>query len=219
MKSSKTKTFRRPLFSKGCYACRTMKVRCDEGKPECARCIRAGRRCPGYRDDSDVVFRSMNAVAAARSDRIEKRSEPSAETRGKGTTPSHRTKMPAPYTPLSMNWEEVALGHFFDSYIHICAGEEPGYLDFLPDLLTKESGATHLKYSLIATSLASLGNIQRLDRLQYRSQKMYGEALKLINAALKDPVEARKDSTLTSVVLLQKYEASISLYDFSKPSF
>ena len=45
--------------SGGCHACRRMKVKCDQQRPGCARCERAGRGCPGYRDDPSI-FRSMN---------------------------------------------------------------------------------------------------------------------------------------------------------------
>jgi hypothetical protein len=32
----------------GCVSCKERRVKCDEEKPECKRCILAGRRCEGY---------------------------------------------------------------------------------------------------------------------------------------------------------------------------
>ena len=32
----------------GCVSCKERRVKCDEEKPECKRCIVAGRRCEGY---------------------------------------------------------------------------------------------------------------------------------------------------------------------------
>ncbi|KAK0629919.1 hypothetical protein B0T17DRAFT_467841, partial [Bombardia bombarda] len=32
----------------GCITCKLRKVKCDEGKPDCARCTSTGRRCDGY---------------------------------------------------------------------------------------------------------------------------------------------------------------------------
>lgn len=32
----------------GCYTCKKRKVKCDEEKPHCARCIKTGRKCDGY---------------------------------------------------------------------------------------------------------------------------------------------------------------------------
>ncbi|KAE8143118.1 hypothetical protein BDV38DRAFT_277147 [Aspergillus pseudotamarii] len=36
--------------SRGCYTCRSRKVKCDETKPICLRCTKARRHCEGYRD-------------------------------------------------------------------------------------------------------------------------------------------------------------------------
>ncbi|KAF5705005.1 transcriptional regulatory moc3 [Fusarium mundagurra] len=33
----------------GCITCKIRKVKCDEGKPYCLRCIKTGRQCDGYR--------------------------------------------------------------------------------------------------------------------------------------------------------------------------
>ncbi|KAJ9617705.1 hypothetical protein H2204_013517 [Knufia peltigerae] len=32
----------------GCVTCKRRRVKCDEGRPRCARCIKAGRACEGY---------------------------------------------------------------------------------------------------------------------------------------------------------------------------
>ncbi|KIX01233.1 uncharacterized protein Z518_08958 [Rhinocladiella mackenziei CBS 650.93] len=32
----------------GCFTCRSRRVKCDEGKPSCARCLKSGRACEGY---------------------------------------------------------------------------------------------------------------------------------------------------------------------------
>ncbi|KAM0421268.1 hypothetical protein ACHAPT_010990 [Fusarium lateritium] len=32
----------------GCITCKVRRVRCDEGKPECHRCLSTGRKCDGY---------------------------------------------------------------------------------------------------------------------------------------------------------------------------
>lgn len=37
-----------------CFPCRTRKIRCDGGIPECRNCIKRGERCPGYQDPSNL---------------------------------------------------------------------------------------------------------------------------------------------------------------------
>ncbi|KAK9417461.1 putative Transcription factor domain-containing protein [Seiridium unicorne] len=52
--------------SKGCLACLKRRVKCDEAKPQCQRCQKAGRDCPGYRDPSRIKIRDMTATTIHR---------------------------------------------------------------------------------------------------------------------------------------------------------
>ncbi|ETN45561.1 uncharacterized protein HMPREF1541_09393 [Cyphellophora europaea CBS 101466] len=38
----------KPKSTTGCRTCKSRRVKCDEQKPACARCIKAGRQCLGY---------------------------------------------------------------------------------------------------------------------------------------------------------------------------
>ncbi|KAF1834947.1 hypothetical protein BDW02DRAFT_313327 [Decorospora gaudefroyi] len=53
--------------SKGCEACRTRKVKCDETRPACSRCSKAKHECR-YRDQADLYFRNQTASAAQRAE-------------------------------------------------------------------------------------------------------------------------------------------------------
>ncbi|OTA56587.1 hypothetical protein K449DRAFT_387321 [Hypoxylon sp. EC38] len=37
-----------PKVRTGCLTCKVRKVKCDEGKPNCRRCVSTGRKCDGY---------------------------------------------------------------------------------------------------------------------------------------------------------------------------
>ncbi|TLS23308.1 uncharacterized protein PpBr36_05891, partial [Pyricularia pennisetigena] len=41
----------------GCITCKARKVKCDEGKPSCLRCIKSGRSCDGYLDPNVMASR------------------------------------------------------------------------------------------------------------------------------------------------------------------
>lgn len=43
--------------SGGCKLCRARRVKCDEGKPACLKCLRSKRQCPGYRDPFEGKIR------------------------------------------------------------------------------------------------------------------------------------------------------------------
>ncbi|PQE13390.1 negative acting factor protein [Rutstroemia sp. NJR-2017a BVV2] len=44
--------------SRGCFLCRSRRVKCDEKKPGCGNCQRLKRECPGYRPIFDVMHRN-----------------------------------------------------------------------------------------------------------------------------------------------------------------
>ncbi|KAK6853112.1 hypothetical protein PG995_009924 [Apiospora arundinis] len=48
-------------LSRGCLKCRQRRVRCDEGRPSCLRCIKRKEVCEGYRDDATLTFRYETA--------------------------------------------------------------------------------------------------------------------------------------------------------------
>ncbi|PLB46251.1 hypothetical protein P170DRAFT_512790 [Aspergillus steynii IBT 23096] len=44
-----------PKTTTGCRTCRIRKIKCDEEKPCCRRCMSTGRKCDGYRDPKAVT--------------------------------------------------------------------------------------------------------------------------------------------------------------------
>lgn len=49
--------------SKGCKTCKKRRIKCDEQKPECGRCLRAGYKCAGYA--RDLEFRISTPTSQA----------------------------------------------------------------------------------------------------------------------------------------------------------
>jgi hypothetical protein len=47
----------------GCVTCKARRVKCDEGKPFCQRCVSAGRQCDGYPDAMPRTKGLTNAVS------------------------------------------------------------------------------------------------------------------------------------------------------------
>ncbi|CZR62988.1 uncharacterized protein PAC_12885 [Phialocephala subalpina] len=44
----------KPKTRTGCITCKIRRIKCDEGKPACKRCIITGRQCDGYRQPSQL---------------------------------------------------------------------------------------------------------------------------------------------------------------------
>ncbi|KAI0868337.1 hypothetical protein GGS24DRAFT_482738 [Hypoxylon argillaceum] len=48
----------------GCLTCKKRKVKCDEAKPACTRCVKSGHRCAGYLDPTDLQSGSRTASSS-----------------------------------------------------------------------------------------------------------------------------------------------------------
>ncbi|KAI0108911.1 hypothetical protein GGR51DRAFT_513554 [Nemania sp. FL0031] len=205
----------RTPYSFGCHACRRMKVKCDEKKPQCKRCTRARRVCPGYRDTKQIVFRSMNAELASKAEAPRLlQTHPSisiATSNHRGpTVPAALGVLFSPrlLTQPSEKWNTRAISHFLHNYSCAPTRDSPGYLGFLPDLLgNNSSGTGYLESAVFAAGSASLANISGLTHLERTAEKHYGETLRLLSVALQDPAEASSDAVLTCIIVLQTFEA------------
>ncbi len=111
-------------------------------------------------------------------------------------------------TQPSEMWDTRAIAYFLHNYSSPPTKDGPGYLGFLPDLLGNNSSARYVESAVLAAGSASLANITGLAYLERTAEKYYGETLRSISAALKDPFEASSDATLTAIVVLQMYEVS-----------
>lgn len=67
-------------LSRGCLRCRQRRVRCDEGRPCCQRCIHRNEVCEGYRDESSLIFRHETEKVIEYSRAIQTVSPPSSKT-------------------------------------------------------------------------------------------------------------------------------------------
>ncbi|KUJ10192.1 uncharacterized protein LY89DRAFT_596894 [Mollisia scopiformis] len=47
-KANKQRRASRPKVKTGCNNCKARRVKCDETRPQCQKCVRSGRRCEGY---------------------------------------------------------------------------------------------------------------------------------------------------------------------------
>ncbi|PNP37649.1 hypothetical protein TGAMA5MH_10417 [Trichoderma gamsii] len=64
-------------LSRGCLRCRQRRVRCDEGRPSCQRCIHRNEICEGYRDESSLIFRYETEKVIEYSRAVQKVAPPS----------------------------------------------------------------------------------------------------------------------------------------------
>ncbi|CAG8957931.1 hypothetical protein HYFRA_00000273 [Hymenoscyphus fraxineus] len=59
--------------SRGCYMCRARRIKCDEGRPSCNRCLKSKRTCPGYREMPESSSRDETKLTKKESFRVNSR--------------------------------------------------------------------------------------------------------------------------------------------------
>ncbi|KAM7220764.1 hypothetical protein V8F06_003833 [Rhypophila decipiens] len=112
---------------------------------------------------------------------------------------------------LAPTCQERGFAYFFSRYVSV---EETAYhqrFDFLrevwnPSALVPERELDGVLASMTAVGLMGLASLERSTELREAAQKSYGTALQLTNQALMDPVEALKDTTMLSVLILGLFE-------------
>lgn len=94
----------------------------------------------------------------------------------------------------------TAITYFLTSFL------EASHFDYLPPIYLQSTQSSPLAVATQCVATASLASDWRDSRVMNEARKQYSQALTLINAALRSPAEAVKDSTLISVLLLALFE-------------
>lgn len=105
------------------------------------------------------------------------------------------------YSGLQPTLEERSV-----TYFSACAPAWLRHPDLLDDVCRQSNLEETLVASMNAVGLATLSNAVHAPELMVRARKGYVHALQLTNTALRSPVDAKKDSTLFSVMILGIYE-------------
>lgn len=186
-------------------------TQCDEGKPVCTRCIKSKRRCLGYRDEADLLFRDETQTVVIRA---QQNYPPSA---------SHLVEPLAPnttlYTLTSGNlrdfnyWnaptesievvEQRAVKKFF-SMLFLSLQQSPisgRFLECLPVMYNHADHDSPLYSATIALALGACCNNAKGRHLLPRVGVRYGEALKRANTAIGHPSEHCNNDTLMTILL------------------
>lgn len=111
--------------------------------------------------------------------------------------------------PLSRTLQERGTAFFFSRYVAVDFGCYQNY-DFVYDVWRPPSSEMEkvdcVTSSMAAVGLAGLSKITRSAETMVQARQSYGAALQLTNAALQNPAEAVKDSTMLSILILATYE-------------
>ncbi|KAH8703686.1 hypothetical protein BGW36DRAFT_90199 [Talaromyces proteolyticus] len=207
-------------FSQGCGECRKRKIKCDLQQPQCARCLKSARRCPGYRDQNELQFRNETQaviqlakagahVPPSTSRRTSKSLiDESLKTYLNSQSAKKRGHLfLLPIDSLVINAEHQASCFFLTNYTWIGSPALiHGVFDYRVDSAQAPLGERALLAGVTAVGKATVGNINKSSSLIHSARSDYSTSLRLTNAAVSAADQWNQDSTLVAIFLLSLFE-------------
>ncbi|CZR68852.1 uncharacterized protein PAC_18752 [Phialocephala subalpina] len=195
--------------------------RCDEKSPECSYCVKTKQNCPGYKDMFDLAWRDQNSVAQKN---VERRKRASAKRETEEESPSASKSIDKPVNlnltldiippALKEDPEAYALAFFFSSYASppVEPDDRRGFLEHIGPQYVIAPPDSALKMATMAIS--SFLFIAWLDRRPDNpmSRSFYLKAISAMKDRIRQPGGCADNDVLTSVLLLQMYEVSLTRY-------
>ena len=169
-------------LSKACLPCRKRKLRCDLRKNGCTPCARAQLICSGYRDTKALRLRDESSAVRNR-------------VNARQTIKTVPTSI---FEPICSRAKDL----FY--YNYVVGANKPFH--FLQAFCSPTSKVDYLNRSVDAVALAYWNCQQHSPIAEEEARQQYVAALNLIGAALRTPDQARKDSTILAILLLDLYE-------------
>ncbi|KAL4942201.1 hypothetical protein BDV06DRAFT_192685 [Aspergillus oleicola] len=204
--------------SKGCYTCRARKVKCDEARPVCKRCVKGNRICGGYRilDDSKktVTRRSRQGLMHIQAD------DPIAQQL------TNLALSPASLLGQNRDQERANLCSFYSRLVCLpqVQGLHGGLLSVttLPAILAslrqpvmRTSPLPSALSALLLTFVSEKGNEKHHGAVT-KAMACYGTALKLTRRLMEEYDEERRGELVMTVFILGMYEDLNSSEDHAR---
>ncbi|KAH7359390.1 hypothetical protein B0T11DRAFT_286256 [Plectosphaerella cucumerina] len=187
--------------SRGCTSCKERKVKCDEQKPSCSRCIRLKITCAGYADSWTLSLRQQDAHVA---ELVRRRVQKAQRRRAEDPNPVVQT--------LQISPEASSLPRFFHDY---CSRSGITFLECLADSYSSGSGSC-LPYAIDATALASLSRQQHQTDLMADARTSYGKAITGLREAIHQQSLVKDDSVLITLFVLGMFQTVADEFSFQK---
>lgn len=212
--------------SGACHTCRRMKVKCGEEKPQCDRCLRANRRCPGYGPKPDmfrysstisqgrligqaVAFRDIGEMLEERLSETESQQDPEQYPKTIGYQQDFRRRQGSVLNAsMTSDWEQQAPKRFFHFYTITAESDNVygGHMGLLEDYCNSYSHITYLLDALRAVALIDMSQRTSIPHLSEKAMSYRANALYSLRQALYDKAEAKKDHVLLALFLLERFE-------------
>ena len=214
----------------------TFLPQCDEVVPACSQCINTKRDCPGYIARFDLVLRDQTKAVRRKAQRKKllqdqqgsklpsppqsaSPDEPVSTTGWTIVNPGENSAARAVAAKRYSSTEPVprmfndfpeqqAICAFFLDFVLIPRHPDTmqGHLEHLLPLYANTAAESPLSLATSAVALMISGGLPTRKNDQQLGRTHFGRALRKTSAAIRNPVESRKDETLMAVLLLGLFE-------------
>ncbi|KAG8672692.1 hypothetical protein FPOAC1_005973 [Fusarium poae] len=171
--------------SRACDTCKKRRKKCDETRPACLRCVKSRQQCPGYKDDSSLLFRHYSP-------------------RNRLITPTLERWLPNADYILEANAVDI----FLDELVvrSLDQNHSRGFLDGMHGTFASSPPNSTLMSAAKVVVLASLANRYRRQSLFSMVRTQYGQLLGDYVASLSLSSESLSPEQFFTAVLLGIYE-------------
>ncbi|KNG80162.1 putative C6 finger domain protein [Aspergillus nomiae NRRL 13137] len=205
--------------STGCRACLQRRVKCDQTRPECLRCLKRKITCPGYQKRFQFYHKTAPAIVKST------RTSESDDARPSRSTPkdNHHQQLAlvaarppidqcfAPTltanaldTQLKEVFSDVVYATFPNLYAAFSARVDLTWVDFVRHHSATQPSAVNWGIRCLNTWFLARRHHDH-DQLQ-ASRHMYNRALRCLAQSIRDPARVKSDSTLAAAIALGVYE-------------
>jgi Fungal Zn(2)-Cys(6) binuclear cluster domain/Fungal specific transcription factor domain len=212
--------------SQGCITCKQRRVKCDDTKPQCKRCLRLGRECAGYEKKVFLVrFKNETGRLPVRpGDQgtcLSNRSlaKPTATTMAtKAMTKPTQLASSASHdcvilTSPSLVQQDVALSFFLTYVTGVGRNLEStrGFMEFVRPVLAAEHHNSALFAAVNAVAALLWALLGHTSGSISQPTQLLSEALLRLQKAITNPDERERDATVLAALVLQAYETISAL--------
>lgn len=173
--------------------------KCNQLRPRCSQCARAGLHCLGYRSTLDLHFKDQTATIASKF-LPGKKLSPSTHNRPRLTAPTAVPYSLTVTTP-TLDIEELAWKYYFSNF-NITRPNASTAGNPEPYLATSSSGMC----SVTSVGLAALATVRKDPHMMDLARRKYSAALRYLSRAVADPAELEKGSTTSASFNLSMFE-------------
>jgi hypothetical protein len=170
------------------------------------------KKCSGYRDEIDLIFRYGDVKPKRKSHKLAVRKNEQLSPPRSQYSPNSLAKPGSRFILSEIGLplrEDMALCFFYQTTLESLENADRArnlHLQF-PTLFSRcEAGsALHLAAQAISLAVFARSRPNDVDARQM-SRRRYAQSLAAMNAAIRDPVKVKSDGTLYAVLLLSGYE-------------